>query len=627
MASARAELKTVISADSSQFSTAMRRAGMVASETGSKIRKSFSGKIAGAFTAAGSAIAGAFAVSTFASGIKGAADLGGALSDLSARTGIAAGRLALLGRAFEDNGVSADKIGGVINKLQKTIFEFGTGTEKTAKVFAELGITFEEISRLSPDQQFAMVQKAIAGIEDPAKRAALAMQLFGKAGGELLTLFGDAGALNAAGTTLGTAAEILDRRAATFDSISDILARAGAKLQSFFIGVLDVVADDLLKILEDFDKLDLAKMGQEFGQIMGAIDWEKADVGGTIYQSLEGIKQLVDWTYKLFQLFDKVTTLIGVNFANLFSPEVWQARFDLLTTGFKIIIETLAQALGNLFSGDTFKKLITSGLSGESAFEMLGQVVGDAFNKVDLGDKLKQQAKDVTAVNAAIGQEMLDKLTYVFSPLKGVEDIIPKTDKEPTKPPKVEIQGPPKPTEPESKEPSPETAGGLVFGNKVESGKAGGGTWKDRMKKAVAKVLDAKDKKEKTNEEEGGVALKESAEKIKAKEKEDANLQAALQKMEEKQLAKRQASAARAAMFANGGLAMSNSRLIGGGLSVDYASRGVASGLTTGGLGEKRRLATSKDQREAKKALTAQEQQLDKLSSIDSNIKQALTVA
>ena len=243
MASARAELKTVISADSSQFSTAMRRAGMVASETGSKIRKSFSGKIAGAFTAAGSAIAGAFAVSTFASGIKGAADLGGALSDLSARTGIAAGRLALLSRAFEDNGVSADKIGGVINKLQKTIFEFGTGAEKPAKVFAELGITFEEISRLSPDQQFAMVQKAIAGIEDPAKRAALAMQLFGKAGGELLTLFGDAGALNAAGTTLGTAAEILDRRAATFDSISDILARSGAKLQSFFVGVLDVVAD------------------------------------------------------------------------------------------------------------------------------------------------------------------------------------------------------------------------------------------------------------------------------------------------------------------------------------------------------------------------------------------------
>ena len=119
MASARAELKTVISADSSQFSTAMRRAGMVASETGSKIKKAFTGKVGAAIAGAGTAIAGAFAAQKFAQGIKGAADMGGQLSDLSARTGIAAGKLAILQRAFEDNGVSGDQVGTVINKLQK----------------------------------------------------------------------------------------------------------------------------------------------------------------------------------------------------------------------------------------------------------------------------------------------------------------------------------------------------------------------------------------------------------------------------------------------------------------------------------------------------------------------------
>ena len=604
MASARAELKTVISADASQFSNAMRKAGMVASDTSSKIKKSISGKIGGAFTAAGAAIAGAFTVSTFAAGIKGAADLGGQLADLSVRTGIAAGDLARLSRAFEDNGVSADKIGPIINKLQKAIYDFGTGAEKPKKAFAELGISFEEIARLSPDQQFAMVQRAIAGIEDPAKRAALAMQVFGKSGGELLTLFGDSGALEKAGTFLGTAAEILNRRAGTFDEISDILGRAGAKLQSFFVGVLDVVADDLLKILQDFDSLDLAKMGQDFADIFKGINFEEIDIGGTIYQALESIKQVADWTYKLFQLFDKIGTLIGVMFASAFSPEVWKARFDFLKTGFRVVIEVLAKALGNLFSGDTFKKLIMGGLSGKSPFELLGDAVGDAFDNVDLDDSLKTAYAAATDANKAIGQDMKDKLADVFSPLKDIGDIVPKKD--PTaKPAEVEIVGPPKPAVSTTKTGEKPDDEGLTFGKKTVSGTGTKGTWKDRFGKAIDKVLDAKNKKEKSNEEEGGVALKESAE----------------------QLARRQAAAARTAMFANGGLAMSKSRLIGGGLSVDYASRGVASGLTTGGLGEKRRLATSKDQKEAKKALTAQEAQLDKLSSIDTNIKQALTVA
>lgn len=599
MASARAELKTVISADSSQFSSAMRRAGSVANDTGSRIRKAFSGKVAGAITAAGAAVAASFTVSTFAAGIKGAADLGGKLSDLSARTGIAAGDLARLSRAFEDNGVSADKIGSVINKLQKTIFEFGEGAKGPTEAFSALGISFDEISRLSPEQQFAMVQRAIAGIEDPAMRAAMAMKLFGKSGGELLTLFSDEGALEKAGTFLGTAAEILNRRAGTFDEISDILGRAGAKLQSFFIGVLDVVADDLLKILQDFDQLDLAKMGQEFAAIFEGINFDEIDIGGTIYQALESIKQVADWTYKLFQLFDKIGTLIGVMFASAFSPEVWAARFDFLKTGFRVVIEVLAQALGNLFSGETFKKLIMGGLSGKSPFELLGDAVGDAFNNVNLDDSLKTAYATAVDANKAIGQDMKDKLADVFSPLKDIGDIVPKKD--PTaKPAEVEIAGPPKPAATSTtSEPSPETAGGLTFGNKVVSGKKEGGSWKDRLRKAVDKV---------------------NAENAKIAEKE--NKKTAPKGFEPIAIPKPNAELPMA-NAANEPQSMFGS----GGLSVDFAKRGVATGLTTGGLGEKRRLATSKDQREAKKALSAQEAQLDKLSSIDTNIKQALTVS
>jgi tape measure domain-containing protein len=58
----------------------------------------------------------------------------------------------------------------------------------------------------------------------------------------------------------------------------------------------------------------------------------------------------------------------------------------------------------------------------------------------------------------------------------------------------------------------------------------------------------------------------------------------------------------------------------------DRERLGIASGMTTGGLGEKRRLNTSANDKEAKKNLSLQEQQAASLQSIESNIKSAVTV-
>ena len=53
---------------------------------------------------------------------------------------------------------------------------------------------------------------------------------------------------------------------------------------------------------------------------------------------------------------------------------------------------------------------------------------------------------------------------------------------------------------------------------------------------------------------------------------------------------------------------------------------GLANESATGGLGEKRRLRTSSNDKEAKKNLSLQEQQAASLQSIESNIKSAVTV-
>jgi tape measure domain-containing protein len=53
---------------------------------------------------------------------------------------------------------------------------------------------------------------------------------------------------------------------------------------------------------------------------------------------------------------------------------------------------------------------------------------------------------------------------------------------------------------------------------------------------------------------------------------------------------------------------------------------GISSGLITGGLGEKRRLGASRDEKDAKKNLSLQERQVGSLENIERNISQSLSV-
>lgn len=318
MAGARANIRAEISADTTKFQGAMRRAQTVAQATGAKIGRSMKkagasmGRLASQGLRAGAAIGGiavAIGGAAMAKGLKMAADLGGRLSDVAAQTGIAAGEVALLERAFADNGIAASKVGPTINKMQKAIGDATTKGGAMADTFAGLGLDLGKLGAMSPEDQFAAIQKAVSGISDPTQRAAAAMQIFGKSGGELLTLFADQGALGNAAKSLGTQADILNRRAGTFDSISDILGRVGSKMQGFFVGMLDRIADPVLVLLERFDGLDLAAIGQRAGDALKvAINW-----------SLQLIEDVVYWG----ETFLHWIKIAGVAIAALFTPSFW----------------------------------------------------------------------------------------------------------------------------------------------------------------------------------------------------------------------------------------------------------------------------------------------------------------
>jgi hypothetical protein len=199
-------------------------------------------------------------------GIKKAIDIGGALSELSARTGVAAGDLRVLQMAFDRTGVGAEKVGPAINKMQRAIVEAGQGSKTAQDAINSIGLSVSQLSAMSPDQQFAAISKAIGGLSDPAKQAAAAMQIFGKGAGDMLALFQDSGALGDAARAIGSQAALLTKNANMFDRASDILNTVGSKLEGFFVGVADQVVPAIMPLLEAADGIDFAGIGQGIGQ-------------------------------------------------------------------------------------------------------------------------------------------------------------------------------------------------------------------------------------------------------------------------------------------------------------------------------------------------------------------------
>ena len=254
-----ATVSTKLTLDTSGFNRGIKSAENGMAKFKAAAGPAVLGGVAAGFAAAAAAAAG------LAVGIKGALDLAGALSDLSSRTGVAAGELRILQEAFARNGLSADKVGPSINKMQRAVVEAGDGTGPAAEAFKMLGISVDGLRGMDASSHFAAIGQAINSIPDPAGRAAAAMQIFGKSGGEMLTLFANSGAMAEAARSVGDQADILTRNANLFDQASDILGSVATKMQGFFVGVADTLVPALMPLLEAADGIDLSGLGQDLG--------------------------------------------------------------------------------------------------------------------------------------------------------------------------------------------------------------------------------------------------------------------------------------------------------------------------------------------------------------------------
>lgn len=249
--------------------------------------------------------------------------LGGELSDISARTRIGVRDLALLQQAYRNNGMEAGAVAKHVGLLQKKIYEAANGNKAAAETFRELGISALGLQKLAPAEQFAAISNAIAAIEDPTQKAAMALEVFGKSGAELLVLFNEKGAIDNAASQLGVLPTVLARNAALFDDIGDAIDRIRNIPRNFFVGLFDQLAPLLKKITDGIEAIDFTLLGQKFGAFVNvAIDFWKAGK------------------------FDEFISL------------TLQAGIETAQTSFASFFGSLQAGLGNIFSADNIGNLL-----------------------------------------------------------------------------------------------------------------------------------------------------------------------------------------------------------------------------------------------------------------------------
>ena len=190
-----------------------------------------------------------------------------ALNDVANRTGVGVEALQAYARAAADTGVSVESFAKQIQKLTINIGK-ATLDEKAQKKFEELGIVFTDLKAATPEKQFEMVVDALAGIADPAERAAKAVQFFGKGGielGELFTL--GPGALTQMREEAISLGQVVSEDAVkAIDNMNDSFATVWATVKGLagsilgeLAGPISTIAQELLGVIKQAGPQQIAQ--------------------------------------------------------------------------------------------------------------------------------------------------------------------------------------------------------------------------------------------------------------------------------------------------------------------------------------------------------------------------------
>lgn len=331
------------------------------------------------------------------------------LAKQSSELSIATESLAVYNRAAEVTGVKQELVGKSIQKMSRSLLEATQGSKIYADAFRALGINTREMIDLAPDVAFEKLADKIASVENPTLKSALAMQLLGRSGAEMINFLN----LGAAGfAELRKEAEVagvliskdmakqVEIANDAMGSLSLLTTGLSQQLAVKFAPALKAVADQLFLAAEEAGGMGV--------------------VAGKVFESIiNGAKFVVN----AISGFVRVTKLAGIGFQFLGQAFAKAIDFQfrvLQATPPGIAVRTFMAAFG-FFSGEgwdfpdyndsALHKSLTEfetdikSMAAEVEGLLLDPLAGDKF--VGYIDEARKQIELATSATEDLGTEVI----------------------------------------------------------------------------------------------------------------------------------------------------------------------------------------------------------------------------
>jgi len=215
----------------------------------------------------GGIVAGGF-VGSLGAMVRSTVNLADELNKLSQRTGITVESLSAIQNAAELADVTTEEFTGGIRKLNLALVEAQDGTSKTAQIFKALGVDATKGAEVA----LRGISEAFNKLPDGATKAAVATEIFGRAGEKLIPLLnGGAGALDQARAAAERYGSLISGKlAADAEAFNDNLTKLGQSARALGVGFANALLPSLTTIS---DNLVVAReRGGLFVQTLREID-------------------------------------------------------------------------------------------------------------------------------------------------------------------------------------------------------------------------------------------------------------------------------------------------------------------------------------------------------------------
>jgi hypothetical protein len=187
---------------------------------------------------------------------KGAIDAADDMNDLAQKTGVSVEQLSRFQQAAQKSGTDIDAVGAAMVKLGRNL---ETGNKGAVSALQELQVNATDATgKLRPlDQIMLDAADKLSKMEDGGKKAALATQLFGKAGADMIPLLnGGRAAVESLEATMSTKfAKSADELNDKMVDLQTRFTQIGVSIGTALLPAINILADGVLAIAQGFSQL------------------------------------------------------------------------------------------------------------------------------------------------------------------------------------------------------------------------------------------------------------------------------------------------------------------------------------------------------------------------------------